>query len=187
MKPIDRWLQRWRIAKALPFVRPGDRLLDVGCYDRSLIDRALPRIERAVGIDLEAAPSRGDRVEILRGAFPGGHRFEDGAFDCITMLAVLEHVDAPEALARECARVLAPGGRLVVTVPHPFVDVLLDGMMALRLIDGMATEEHHGFDVGRTRTIFEQAGLALVRDRRFQLGLNRLFVFERPDPAARRD
>ena len=51
MKALDRFLQRWRIGKALPFIRRDDRLLDVGCYDRSLIDRALPRIASAVGID----------------------------------------------------------------------------------------------------------------------------------------
>lgn len=185
MKAFDRFLQRWRIGKALPFIRPGDRLLDVGCYDRSLIDRALPRIASAVGMDAIVEPGSDERVELLRGHFPEDSRFEDAAFDCIVLLAVLEHVDDPTALARECDRLLAPGGRVIVTVPHPLVDGILDVLMFLRVIDGMSTEEHHGFDVARTASIFEAAKLPLLREQRFQLGLNRLFVFEKPDAASR--
>ena len=168
---------------AVPFVRRGDRLLDIGCYDRSLIDRVLPRIKSAVGIDTNVSPSSDDRVEILRGRFPDDRRFDDACFDCITLLAVLEHVDDPARLAAECERILAPGGRLVLTVPHPTVDLVLDSLMFLRLADGMAAEEHHGFDVERTRSLFETAKLPLHRERRFQLGLNRLYVFEKPGSA----
>ena len=70
-----------------------------------------------------------------------------------------------------------------MTVPHPLGDIVLDALMFLRLADGMSTEEHHGFDVGQTRSIFEQAKLELLRERWFQLGLNRLFVFEKPRSA----
>ncbi len=168
---------------ALPFVRCGDRLLDVGCHDRSLIDRVHPRIESAVGIDTNVTSSSDGRVEILRGRFPDDRRFDDACFDCITMLAVLEHVDDPAVLATECERILAPGGRLVLTVPHPRVDVVLDILMFLGLADGMAAEEHHGFDVEATRSLFETAKLSLFRERRFQLGLNRLYVFEKPRSA----
>lgn len=154
-------------------------MLDVGCYDRSLIDRVLPRISSAVGIDTNVSPSREGRVEILQGRFPDTPRFDDASFDCISMLAVLEHVDEPAALALECERVLAPGGRLILTVPHPMVDIILDALMFVGLVDGMATEEHHGFDVEQTRSLFEAANLSLYRESRFQLGLNRLYVFEK--------
>ncbi|HEB89861.1 MAG TPA: methyltransferase domain-containing protein [Deltaproteobacteria bacterium] len=182
MKALDRFLQRWRIRMATPHVREGDRLLDIGCFDRSLIDRVLPRIASAVGIDAHlASPEKtDDRVELLRGEFPGNVRFGDACFDAITLLAVLEHVDDPGLLARECERILAPGGRVIVTVPHPLVDVALDVLMFVGLADGMAAEEHHGFDVRETRRIFEAAGLRLQHQRRFQLGLNRLYVFEKP-------
>ena len=43
--------------------------------------------------------------------------FEDGAFDVILARDVLEHVDVVPAL-RELHRVLAPGGRLVVSTVH---------------------------------------------------------------------
>lgn len=180
MKALDRKLRRLREDQALQFVRDGDRLLDVGCFDRALLDRALPRVARAVGIDPLVAPARDGKVELVRGLFPGEPRFADGSFDCITCLAVLEHVQDPGALARECARLLAPGGRVALTVPSPIVDRILDVLILLRLADGMSAEEHHGFDAGRTPEFFRGAGLELAVRRRFELGLNQLFVFEKP-------
>lgn len=43
--------------------------------------------------------------------------FVDGAFDAVLSIAVLEHVKDPFACAREIARVLKPGGRLMCCVP----------------------------------------------------------------------
>ena len=180
MRALDRLLRSWRIAKAVPHVRPGDRLLDVGCFDRSLIDRVLDRVDAAVGIDPVLEPGRAGRVELLRGRFPDETRFEPGRFDCVTVLAVLEHVEDPRSFAEGCARVLAPDGRVVLTVPHPLVDRILTGLIALRLADGMAAEEHHAFDLEDARKAFAEAGLGLDVEERFQLGLNRLFVFRKP-------
>lgn len=179
MKPLDRLLQRWRARVAGACVPPGARLLDVGCADGVLLRRLSPTLQRALGVDPEATPAQG-RVEILRGTFPGEPRLPAGDFDCVTLLAVLEHVADPDALARECHRVLVPGGRVVLTVPHPVVDRILEILLRLRWIDGMETGQHHGFDASTTSSVFERAGFRTIADRRFQLGLNRLFVFERP-------
>lgn len=48
--------------------------------------------------------------------------FVDGAFDAVISLAVLEHVKNPFACAKEIARVLKPGGKLLCAVPflQPF-------------------------------------------------------------------
>lgn len=180
MRSLDRWLQSWRAAKALAWVRPGDRLLDVGCYDRVLMARAAERVAGAVGVDPLIEPGESGKLRWVQGVFPGEVGFEAERFDCITMLAVLEHVEQPDALASACAQVLAPGGRVVLTVPHPFVDTLLDALIRLGLADGMSEEEHHGFDVGSTQPLFEAAGFSLLEASSFQLGLNRLFVFEKP-------
>jgi SAM-dependent methyltransferase len=180
LKPLDRLLQRWRIAKALPWVRDGDRLLDVGCFDPALLRRVRGRVARAVGIDPLAKPARSGTVEVLCGQLPGDSPFDDGSFDCITMLAVLEHIPQREALARECFRLLAAGGRVVITVPRPSVDRVLAVLLTLRLIKGMSLEQHEGYDVECTVPIFEAAGFRLVKRSAFQLGLNMLFVFEKP-------
>ncbi len=43
--------------------------------------------------------------------------WDDGRFDTAILSSVLEHVHRPEQLLREVARILSPGGRLVMNVP----------------------------------------------------------------------
>jgi hypothetical protein len=96
------------------------------------------------------------------------------------LLAVLEHIPLSQQaqLARECARALAPNGRLIITVPSPFVDRILAILLRLRLVDGMAVEQHYGFKPDRVPALFGQE-LRVVTARRFQCGLNHLFVFQK--------
>lgn len=183
MKAVDRGLQRWRVAKARPWIPPGARVLDVGCGDGALFDILGDRIAGGVGIDPElpatARARRSTGVRLVRGRFPDVAPAE--AFDAITMLAVVEHL--PESVYAEvgaaAARLLGVGGRLIATVPIPQVDHIVEQLQRLRLADGMELHEHHGFDPMVTRSIFEPAGFRLLCHQRFQLGLNNLFVFER--------
>ncbi len=54
--------------------------------------------------------------------------FEDGSFDAIACVSVLEHTGRHEEIAAEFARVLRAGGRLILTI-----DISLDGRWAIPL------------------------------------------------------
>jgi SAM-dependent methyltransferase len=181
MLPIDRMLQWWRISKARPYITPGSRVLDIGCADGELFKR-ISGIKDGIGVDpdLPQASIRFPNAVLLKGLFP--HVLPDERpFDVITLLAVLEHVpqERQRILAEECARYLKPSGHLIITVPSPSVDSILSVLRFLRLIHGMALEQHYGFDPRETPTLFEVGGMELVKASRFQLELNNLFVFKK--------
>jgi SAM-dependent methyltransferase len=180
MRKLDDVLRNWRVGKALAHIRPGGRLLDVGCFDGYLVRQARSRVAEAVGLDPLVTPGQVDGIEFIRDSFPPRTEIADGSFDCISMLAVLEHMTDPDVVAAECLRLLRPGGLVVLTVPSPVVDHIIWGLQLLRLLDGVCTDQHHGFDVEQTASIFQRAGFALKTRRKFQLGLNNVFVFEKP-------
>lgn len=184
MKLTDRVLQRWRIQQVLPWVPAGGHVLDIGCSDGELFRVGRGRIASGVGIDM-LPPAQwvgGAAVDRRTGAFPAAISPGE-TFDAITLMAVVEHVEEPELKewARECAALLRPAGRVIITVPAPAVDRILHVGMALKLLDGMEAHQHHGFDPRDALTVFAAAGLLLEAHRRFQLGLNNLFVLRRPD------
>jgi 2-polyprenyl-3-methyl-5-hydroxy-6-metoxy-1,4-benzoquinol methylase len=180
VRVLDRVLQRWRMAKVVPWLRTGMRVLDVGAADGTLA-RVVPGLREYVGLDPHAQPSvsADRRIRMLAGRFPDDA--PPGPFDAVVMLAVLEHFpdDVLARAATACAELIAPGGYLLLTVPSPRVDDILAVLLKLRLLDGMGVEEHHHFDVAATPDLFVGPAFELVVARHFQLGLNNLYVFRR--------
>jgi SAM-dependent methyltransferase len=179
MKAVDRFLQSWRERKARAWLRPGGRVLDIGCHQGEFLARLGTSIRDSVGLDPLARPAKTATFELQAAAFTEPAPFPAGRFDAIVLLATLEHIRDKVPLAREAQRLLAPGGRLIMTVPSPRVDDIVHTLVRLKLADGMSLEEHHGFKPDDTGPIFTGAGLELEHHEAFQLGLNHLFVFRR--------
>ncbi len=182
MKPLDRFLQKYRIRQAAPYILPGASVLDIGCYDGGLFLELRDRISFYVGIDPVDHQScrRDGRLRRIVGSFPADLP-DLGQFDVITMLAVLEHfpLDQLGALPCHCASRLKPGGALVITMPSPCVDHILEVLSRIRVIDGMSFEEHHGLDPQIVPRIFCREYFDLKVKESFQLGLNNLLVFQK--------
>jgi 2-polyprenyl-3-methyl-5-hydroxy-6-metoxy-1,4-benzoquinol methylase len=180
MKQGDSILQTWRIRKAAPYIPASAHVLDIGCSDGALFRILGSRIASGVGIDTAPVPPDYKSFRFIQGdaptALPEGDRY-----DAITMLAVLEHIPsvAQHELAASCVALLRPRGRIVCTVPSPQVDSLIHLGQRLRVLDGMAEHEHYGFEPGDTVALFTDSGFRLLLHRRFQFGLNHLFVFAR--------
>jgi SAM-dependent methyltransferase len=128
----------------LPHLRPGDRVLDLGCGPGSIttgLDEAVAggpgRGGRAVGVDLQPGPAPVPlaRADVRHLPFP------DGVADAVFLCAVLQHAGDPLALLCESRRVCRPGavigvadadrGGALVWPPDPWLDrgqEILDGL-----------------------------------------------------------
>jgi len=102
------------ILKALP----RGPLLDVPAGEGALAARLIDAGFDVSCCDLYPEIFRLDGVHIHGGNLDEELPFSDRSFDYITCLEGLEHIENPQQAMREFARMLKPGGHLIVSVPN---------------------------------------------------------------------
>lgn len=96
-------------------------LLDVGCGDgTAAIQNGWPDDYEYTGLDIDEeclTSARTQGLDVRNHDVTTGLDYDDGEFDAVVCKAILEHVEDPLFVARECLRVLKPGGTITVIVP----------------------------------------------------------------------
>lgn len=157
-------------------LRPGERLLDLGCGAGRHAFEGLRQGARVTAFDLdpielkEAARTMDGMVaegllyEMAQGSCARGDAlrlpFPDGSFDRVIAAEVLEHIPADREAMIELARVVRPGGTIAVTVPRWFPERICWAL----------SDEYHGVEGGHVR-IYRAGELS---DRMTQAGLMRV-------------
>lgn len=109
--------------------KPVRNLLDLGTGTGRMLQLLAPRAARAVGLDashamLSVARANLEQAGLTRVELRQGDvyapPFARGSFDLIVVHQVLHYLDDPARALREAARLLSPGGRLLVIdfAPH---------------------------------------------------------------------
>ncbi len=132
------------------------RLLDCGCGTTHNLQRLLPRYGTAFGFDLSPDAMRRGREAHLPIAHANMQQipFRSGTFDIATSFDVLQSVPDDQAALQEMARVLKPGGHVVLNVT------------ALDVLRGDHSDvwgELRRYTPSKARELLAGAGLAPVR------------------------
>ncbi len=132
---------------------PVRALLDLGTGTGRMLEILAPRAARAVGIDGSHAMLNLARLRVERGSLRNvqlrqGDIYalpvERDGYDLVVVHQVLHYLDEPARALREAARVLRPGGRLLVVDFAPHADETLRVAHAHRRL-GFARAEIDGF------------------------------------------
>lgn len=106
--------------RRIELLREPGRLLDVGCSLGYFVEAASARGWQASGVEISpyaAEEARDLGLDVKTGILEHAG-YPDGAFDCVTMWDVLEHVPDPTKHMLEIRRILAPGGLVVIGTPN---------------------------------------------------------------------
>lgn len=109
--------------------RPVRSLIDLGTGTGRMLGLLAPRAGRATGLDSSHAMLSVARANLERAGLSGvdlrqgdihAPPFGRGGFDLVVVHQVLHYLDDPARALREAARLVAPGGRLLVVdfAPH---------------------------------------------------------------------
>jgi 2-polyprenyl-3-methyl-5-hydroxy-6-metoxy-1,4-benzoquinol methylase len=99
----------------------GVSLLDVGCGIGTFLQQAEREGWRVAGLELSTSVAafarERNRLDVHASSIESNTNFPPASFDVITMFAVIEHVANPRVAIEECARLLRPGGSLILQTP----------------------------------------------------------------------
>jgi ubiquinone/menaquinone biosynthesis C-methylase UbiE len=178
LEPILRWM---RLQQVVPHIQRNSNVLDIGCGRSAAFLRSIaPHINQGIGIDfkvdqhIEIANIKTQR-QVLDKDLP----FADASFDVVTMLAVLEHIENEPEILSEVHRVLAPNGKLILTVPSIWAQPVLEFLAyKLKLVSKDEIQDHKRYYTHDKlkEVLVENTGFQKFSHRYFQFWMNNFCI-----------
>ena len=132
----------------------GRRVLDVGCGGGILTEALAQRGANVQGLDASDAVVRVARqhaqennleIEYIAGRLEDFAAENPDCYDVLTCMELLEHVPEPEALLQTCARLLRPGGDLILATINRNLKSYLSAVIGAEKVFRLLPEGTHDY------------------------------------------
>lgn len=176
LEPI---LRRIRISKIRKHVPKNCILCDIGCgFNAKFLLDISDYISEGYGFDKKIDNKRINNICIQNAEIANNIPLEDESVDCVTLLAVLEHLNNATKVLSECFRILKFGGVLILTTPSPFSKPILEFLsFKLKIVSPVEIADHkHYYSKEELVKIHECVGFKNIETHSFEFGLNNLAV-----------
>lgn len=177
--PLEPILRKLRTEKIKKFIPKSSTVVDVGCgREAYFLNSISSSIKEGIGIDQSTENKKTGNLTFMRLPIARKIPLPDKTADCITMMAVLEHLDHPREILEESLRILKEGGILLMTSPTPVSKPILN-LFALRLnlLSKRQIDEHKSYFWGsELRKLLLEIGFRKVENKYFELFFNNLII-----------
>lgn len=160
-KFFDRFIRCLRFRKIIKQIPKNSIVCDLGCgRDFRFLKTIAHLTKYGIGFDKAIKNSKDAKIELRKRCLLKTIPLKDSSVGVVTMLAVLEHLNYPQAILRECCRVLKKGGKLIISTPTPLAKPVLELLaFKLKLIDEKEIREHKNyFSAEDLKRMLEKAG-----------------------------
>ena len=182
---LDKIIAHLRLGKVMQFVEKEDTVLDFGCGVQGFfLNQIKSKIKNGIGIDGDLGQNLTfDNIELQKFMFADKMPFEDKSFNKIFLLAVLEHIE-PEnvpSLINELKRILKDNGKIVLTIPTPKGQPIMEFLaFKLKIISEPEIRDHKKYYAKEdVQSVCELTQMNLSYHKYFQFGWNSIQVLEK--------
>lgn len=180
----DKIIASLRYSKVRAYILDNSILCDLGCgFNGAFLLTQSNRIAKGYGFDKKVTSELLGNIYLQSiENIEKGIPLESNSVNCITMLALLEHLNDYTGVLKEALRILEPGGRVLLTTPTPAAQPVLEFLaFKLGIISRDEIEDHKRyFNRKELVKALEEAGYNKCFWKSFQFGFNQLAIAYKP-------
>ncbi|OQC08160.1 MAG: Methyltransferase domain protein [Candidatus Hydrogenedentes bacterium ADurb.Bin101] len=185
MALLSTFIASQRYAEVTPYIKVN--VLELGCQNSLLLGNSNYNISKYYGVEKST-----NLVNKLTKQYPDATFLQrdldrdtlglDNIFDCVLMVALIEHLYNQKFVFEGVARALKSGGIAAITTPTMLGnDIILPLGASIGLFSKAAVEQHIVvYSRTRFRNIAKTAGLTLKHHHYFQMFCNQIAILEKP-------
>ncbi len=184
---LSKWLHNVRIKITKQYIKGN--VLDIGCGSASIFTKFNHRINKYYGVEYDQKHISGlnqkyiknKKVKFFQKDLDTDKLNFDIKFDCIIILAVIEHIYNQKHFIIELVKNLKPNGKLVITTPTPFGNDIVHRIGAsIGLFNKVQGDDHVViYNKKRFKILAKDFGLDIKKYKTFEFNCNQLVVFEK--------